>query len=767
MPEIVNRLLHPKAGWLSIGLLMVMALSVSWSVQGAKWLDQLAFLAPVAVLAVLAGALLGMLRTSILITLPLGALIGTGVVLWAVGADYFPELGQVDRLLALRIEFIDWLRLILDTGYPPQMSPYAAGLGALMFATAFMAAHATYRDHRVLDAIVLLGAALIANMSATFTDLFGFLLLFVSAALLLWLRATLADRRDGWQRRRVSENVEVPEAIMRSGVIFAAGSVALAWILTSVAVAAPLTEAWRSLDGAWVGLRDQMDGVLGSLTNPQSRITGSSFGPSFTVEGEWVSVDDEALILRARRPFYLRTSTYDVYTGRGWSRSEGEKRSVAESELLFPEATSERPTIVDSVEVHRIEIEMLQSLGRNLFTAGSPLRIYGPSVVIEPQNAPLLGGIEHPEPASTGDIYQLQVAISVATEAELGTAGRAYPSEVEALYLGTPGLTDRVAELARVVTERAENDYQRVEALANYLKFDPSFSYATKGAVPGSNQDLVDFFLFSPEADRTGYCEYYASAMVMLTRSLGIPARVAVGFAPGERIEEGEFLSRESGAHAWAEVYFPGYGWQIFESTPSINSRFFRSTGVEGGPAGQPPAPGDDPLLDWDRFRESEQFAGTPTVPLPTPGAGSPDDPSATPAGDERSGNALIFAVLLLGVLVVVWLRMRHTQRQLRLLPAGDRAWRQLLAAAERAGVGQRPSETAYEYAGWLEEQLPAHREPIRAVADGKVWQSYSGRRLTLSASQRLETALARLRMPMLGLAVRHWLRRLTRRDSD
>ena len=73
-------------------------------------------------------------------------------------------------------------------------------------------------------------------------------------------------------------------------------------------------------------------------------------------------------------------------------------------------------------------------------------------------------------------------------------------------------------------------------------------------------------------------------------------------------------------------------------------------------------------------------------------------------------------------------------QRRWRLLPAGDRAWRQLTAAAGRAGVGPRPSETIYEYAGWLEEQLPSHAEPIQTVADGKVWQSYSGRRLTLSA---------------------------------
>jgi transglutaminase-like putative cysteine protease len=754
---------YPRAGWLGFGLLLVMALTVAWSVQGAQWLEQLEFLVPVAGWAVLAGTILGMLRLSILVTIPLGALTGVAIVVWAVGGEYFTSLGQLDRLLALRADFIDWLRIVVQTGYPPQMSPYALGLGALMFATAFMAAYALYRHHRVLDAIVLLGAAIIGNMSATYTDLFAHLLLFVIAALLLWLRATLADRQETWQRRRVSENIEVPEAILRSGVIFAAGSVILAWMLTTVAVAAPLTEAWRGLDGVWVGVRDQLEGVFGSLTNPHSRISGNSFGPSFTVAGEWISADDEVLILRARRPLYLRTATYDQYTGRGWSRSETTRRSVGPTDLLFSTPTTERPTVEESVVVERIEIEMIQTIGRNLFTGGSPLRVYAPSVVLEPGGAPVLGGLEHANPLNPGDTYQVQAALSIATKAQLGVAGRDYPPEIEELYLATPGLTDRVRELAEAVTAGADNDYQRAELLANYLKNDPSFSYSTKGAVPPPGRDLVDFFLFDPEADRSGYCEYYASAMTLMARGLGLPARVATGFAPGARQEDGSFLVRESSAHAWTEIYFPGYGWQIFEATPSIDPRFARASGNVGTGV-RPPPTGVDPLLDYDIFRESGD-AEIGSLPLPS-NLPNPDEPDAAAApGQERSGNAFVIALIVLGLLVVVWWRMRATQRGWRLLPAGDRAWKQLTAAAERAGIGQRPSETIYEYSGWLEEQLPRHGEPIRTVADGKVWQSYSGRRMTMAGTSRLEVALAKLRMPMLGLAIRHWIRRLTRRD--
>jgi len=117
----------------------------------------------------------------------------------------------------------------------------AVGFGVLMWATAYTAAFVMYRRHHVLDAILLIGAFLVINLVATVRDLFFYLVLFALAALLLWLRAALIERRSGWQTRRVTENLDVPTSIMRSGVIFTAISIGLAWILTSVAVAAPLT----------------------------------------------------------------------------------------------------------------------------------------------------------------------------------------------------------------------------------------------------------------------------------------------------------------------------------------------------------------------------------------------------------------------------------------------------------------------------------------------------------------------------------------------
>lgn len=760
MSDLRERVLYPKAGWLSLGLLLVMALALTWAVQGAEWLSQLEFLPPVAFWAILAGAVLGVLPLSVVGTLPIAAVAGTTVVLWAIGGEYHPELGQIERVEALRDELMSWTYVVLDTGYPAELSPYAIGLGALMWTTAFMAAYAVYRHNRVLDAIALLGAAMIVNLSATFTNLFGHLILFVIAALLLWLRAALVDRQDGWQRRRVNENLEVPAAILRTGIVFAGASVVLAWLMTTVAVGAPLTNAWRSFDGVWTSMRDQFEGAFGGLTNPQSRITGNSFGSSFTVSGTWISNDDEALTVAASRPIYLRTATYDLYTGRGFERSESTRRPVAPGDPLFTVPSPERPTEVEAFEGERIAIQMHQTLGRNLFTSGVPLSIYAPILIHEPGGQPVLGGIEAANPIGPGEGYQVDVALSQATAAQLELAGEDYPEVVRDLYLGTPGISDATRQLAADITAGLDNPYQRAEALTRFLHADPQFEYATTAPAPPPDRDLVDFFLFD-ENGRTGYCQYYASAMVVMARSVGLPARVAVGFAPGERQEDDTFLVREANAHAWAEIYFPGYGWQIFEATKGINPQFTR---VAGDPALSRP-----PNLDDPRDFEFEELREPGANPLPSfdlvEGGVDADNPEAANSADEaRSGNALLIGVLVLGAAAFIWFRYRHLQRRWKLLPAGDRAWERLTVAAGRAGVGPRPSETIYEYSGWLEEQLPRHTEPIRTVADGKVWQSYSGRRMTAAATSRLDQAWASLRLPLIGLAVRRWLRNLVRR---
>ncbi|MGZ6256045.1 MAG: transglutaminase TgpA family protein, partial [Candidatus Limnocylindria bacterium] len=760
MPDWLRRYARPREGWIAYFLLFVMLLSLGWAVQKAGWLKQEDFLVPVALWASLLGTVLGLSGLSVLTTLPIAALAGTGVVLWTVGGEYFTTLSQGARLLALRSDAIEWTRAVSHFGYPNSLSPYAIGLAGIMWVTAFIAAYTLYRHHRVLDAILLVGAALIANMSATFIDLFGYLVLFVLAALLLWLRGALINREDGWRRRRVNENVEVPASIMRTGVVFIAVSITLSWMLTTVAVAAPLTDAWRNLDGVWTGVRDRLDGFFGGLTNAESRFSGSTFGSQFKVNGSWISNNSPVMTVASDKPYYMRTTTYDQYTGHGWAQSDSKDTSVAINAVIFPKGTPEQPATKEGFTVEQVTVKLDKPAGRNLFTPGFPLKVSAPSKVTLPRGLPFIGALSSQNGIDAGQGYSVTAVISNVTEAQLREAGLAYPDSVKQLYLGRDGITSRTAGLAsQIVTEaRATNPYDMAKTLASWLRTQPEFRYSTDVGQPPQDQDLVDFFLFDSKA---GYCQYYASAMVMMARSLGIPARVAVGFSPGQLLGKGLYQYRESNAHAWAEVYFPGYGWQVFEATKSIDPKFSRAAGVAGQDTLPPPINAQEGGLG--PFQESvDQPSKISTIPSTPPLnggtiAGGPD--AAAGAGDARGGSLLVIFAILLAVAAAIWWRLRRTGRRLRFLAPGDKQWALLLQAADRAGVSQRPSETDYEYAGWLEEQIPARRPEIRTIADAKVRGSYSGRGMTSDAIERMQGARQRLRLPLVWLAMRRRVR--------
>ena len=756
MPDSLRRFLHPREGWLSLALLLVMLLALSWSVQSAGWLEHLEFLMPVAFYATLAGAILALLPLSVVITLPVGALLGAGIVLWTVGGEYFTELDQLGRLMSLNSDSLAFVRSLLNNAYPNQLSPYAVGLAVLMWSIAFIAAYTMYRHHRVLDAILLVGAALIVNMSATFTDLFGYLVLFVLAALLLWLRGALLNREEGWQLRRVNENTEVPVSIMRSGIGFIAGSIALAWLLTAVAVAAPLTGAWRNLDGVWSGLQDNLDGVFGNLTNPESRFSGTTFGSKFRVSGTWVSNDAVVMTIGSQHGYYMRTITYDQYTGHGWDRTEGTSRPVAAGDPIFPAATPERPSDKDAFEVETISVEVEGQIGRNVFTPGFPTTALVPVSVYESAGEPLLGGLEAASAIADGDGYQLTAAISIATEAQLAAAGTDYPAAISQFYLGTDGVTDRTRALAQQIVAGKKDPFHQADALADYLRTSPDFTYSTSVEAPDPNRDLVDQFLFDPDG-RRGYCEYFASAMAVMARSVGLPSRVAVGFAPGQRLADGIYQVRERNAHAWAEIYFPGYGWQTFEATKSISPPV-REAGT--------PSTVNENAGPRGNAGEVGVFEGEPGVisALPSfraaPGAVQPGTKTPPPSA-TRDGNAtVIVLIIVLGLVLLAW-RVLRTRRRWRFMAPGDRQWHRLTLAANRAGVGQQPSETIYEYATWLEDQIPQRQPEIKTIADAKVWQSYSGRSMGETMIERIERAWSRMRLPLLWLGARRRLRSL------
>jgi hypothetical protein len=196
-------------------------------------------------------------------------------------------------------------------------------------------------------------------------------------------------------------------------------------------------------------------------------------------------------------------------------------------------------------------------------------------------------------------------------------------------------------------------------------------------------------------------------------------------------------------------VYFPGYGWERFEATKSI-APVTRLQGREEGPAPSGGARPSFPLRLGPNDR-GDVF-NLPSF-QPAPGAFGPTDEG--PPAESRGGNLLLIVAIVIAALGVAAWRLRLTRRRIRFLAPGERQWFRLALAADRAGVGQRPTETIYEYATWLEEQMPRHRPEIQTIARGKVWQSYSGRSISGEALALIERAWKSLELPMVWLAVR------------
>ena len=147
----------------------------------------------------------------------------------------------------------------------------------------------------------------------------------------------------------------------------------------------------------------------------------------------------------------------------------------------------------------------------------------------------------------------------------LRTAGANYSNDIASTYLQLPTELDRrIPELAREITKNARTPFDKALRIETYLRTRFAYSLNLTGK-PG--QDPLAHFLFET---RAGHCEYFASAMAIMLRTLGIPSREVNGFLPGEYNDlGGDYIVRASDAHSWVEVYFPGNGWQVFDPTPS------------------------------------------------------------------------------------------------------------------------------------------------------------------------------------------------------
>jgi len=251
----------------------------------------------------------------------------------------------------------------------------------------------------------------------------------------------------------------------------------------------------------------------------------------------------------------------------------------------------------------------------------------------------------------------------------------------------------------------------------------------------------VDFFLFDLKED---FCEYFASAMVVMLREVGVPARVVEGYTTGTLDPlTGKYVVKELDAHAWVEVYFPSYGWIEFEPTPS-QAPFLRIDSDLVGGAGFPGDIGQEPN-DPDLAKDKDR-AGLGQQDL-VPG----EDSGASGNAADRFDPIPLIA-LLVGMLLVLLLGFARFQLRFRGQAPIDAAWGKARLLAQYAGYHPHPSQTPYEYAAMLGEAVPDAKGPIQDIALSRVNDRYTPAGATTEDTARALSAWRRLARTLLAL---------------
>lgn len=305
---------------------------------------------------------------------------------------------------------------------------------------------------------------------------------------------------------------------------------------------------------------------------------------------------DNSMVMRVRIPdyneslkdkIYWRGVTFDSYNGRSWSnnlslRFNPEINEEGEFIINEPERNIRPPHNAGSNKSgsfasadHSVEKSPEEGINKK--------GIYQ-EIILEPLDTTVLFAASHVEKLSIrlpsikedimGSIYtpyapfsRLQYSAysrldSVSEEDKL-LESIAYPPDIGKIYLQVPAGSEEIEALAKEITSNSKTILSKILTIERYLKENYRYTLDVK---PETDKNPIEDFLFRQKA---GYCEYYATAMVLMLRSIGIPSRLVTGFLTGEWNEIGGYFTvRQKDAHAWVEAYFPRSGWVTFDPTP-------------------------------------------------------------------------------------------------------------------------------------------------------------------------------------------------------
>lgn len=435
--------------------------------------------------------------------------------------------------------------------------------------------------------------------------------LWVQVLLAFWLVVLMHYNQllGHWQAARVDYAENVSVNLLSLGFI-AVGLVLLLALFTPSITRADLERWWRQWnEQSQTASRPQ----AGNGSSGRNGVTGIGQPESHALRGGITNSQQLAFTVKTGdlppMPFasgsgpipphyHWRAYTYESYSNGVWFSDRTTRINYDANTIIYEASAWYRPL------THHFELANPKQ--RNLlFVSGELVGLDQPFFVNwrdVPRASPALPGADGDVSlaATEAASYTTQSLLLTVSEQTLRDAPLEFPLWVRRRYLKLPDtVPQRVRDLAREITASQTSLYGRAQAIEAYLRANYEYSLDVLPASDG--EDPVDYFLFE---QKKGYCDYYASSMVVMARAVGVPARLAVGYVGGTYDPTtATYIVREANAHAWVEVYIPSVGWVEFEPTSS-QPAFARQSG-DFRAASEPElefAPAEEPLPVWLRI---------------------------------------------------------------------------------------------------------------------------------------------------------------------
>ena len=739
-------LLSKLKAWLSnwqewgITILLFLSLEVAIaSIEQARWISPNPSLTLVLVLAVVSGWLLCKSRLPAIVLHPVAVVLGAAVTVWQA-SSLMPSPELTLRFNQLAVALKTWWQVV-NAGEPSEGTIQFAVL--LIFFAWIMGYISTYfvlRKKNAWVTISLSAITILINLGNLPEQQYVFFRYYLLMALLLVAVTSLAKNYYLVKKQGTGYPSRGVIYVMTLLVFLSALVVSIAWLTPKVRVE-PLETFLSTKMVLNKNIEKHLANFLASVPAKLPFLGGDVNKPLLFGDSSFDRGNQLEFLVTSELPLYWQTRMYNSYNSLGWTSSNVTERVLGQGSRVTKASEILKREEMTYTVIPKVKTTMLLS-GGEFVSSSIPVSVLS----IADLNAGVDDGQTPGSTATGAELSQTNVTgmpaagdntvavsslypiwpdrrytvtasiISSAPEV-LSEAGGAYPLWVTDYYLSLPlALPERIRQLSEEITKDVTTPYDKVLAVQDYLA---RIDYVIEAKAPPPGLDGVDYFLFT---EKSGNCVQFASAMAVMLRSVGIPSRISVGYAPGEvDAAVGRTILTAKERHAWPEVYFTSYGWVGFEATPGAGNEQEAITGADRGS-------GNLASQNGDEFLEEDIGGGSIGGPGNTSNKGLNVDQLLL-----DGFSVLVMLVLAIGIVIALaiggWLilpgRRGHFVRQ----NYSFEIYRNMCFLASLARLRPQPQQTPLEYSASLASVFPLQAQALSLIAEKYVERQYSSRK--------------------------------------